>query len=306
MNFEGGDDADQDDKFFRHQQTAAENSIIKSMSRGDSLYQQTNSKQKKRIVTCALPASALICAGAVIWAWLCLRAKNKTFEDVADEEHALYKKGKYQSEFEYNLSFLLLLVSISGVQFVNSCMLLVRMPRKAGCRSCLIYIFITFRVVFSIWYAAMVVLMYFLMGYTVYAWFEYTKVKGLKGDEAKLTKEGVTDINSITFIIIEIFLCLVAAVQILFLIIFPIVICRYVATRDDSFCKVLCSRGRGFCKYVGNAVCDYYYPMAVIEEEEDYVGDIDLNQRASENKQFNLQQKIDDFIESRKKKFSSF
>ena len=90
------------------------------------------------------------------------------------------------------------------------------------------------------------------------------------------------------------------------LIFFPIAVCKYVSSHDDSFCKVLCSRLRGFCKWFGNYICDYYYPMAVIEEEIDYVGEIDVVARASENKKFNEEESITDFIEARKKKFNAF
>jgi len=179
-------------------------------------------------------------------------------------------------------------------------MLLVKMPAEAGCRNCLIFTFIMTRVIFSMWFFAMACLMYFLMGYTVIFWFKKTVSVGAKGvfDELKIHKD---DINTISYTIIEIFLCLVAAIQILFIIFFPIMICKYVSSHDDSFCKVFCSRSRGFFKWFASKVSEYYYPIAVIEEEINYVGEIDIVGRATSNEKFNLQEKIDDYIEERKK-----
>ena len=46
--------------------------------------------------------------------------------------------------------------------------------------------------------------------------------------------------------------------------------------------------------------------MAVIEEEVDFVGEIDYQARAQSNKEFSAQEKIQDFIEERTKKHKSF
>ena len=102
-------------------------------------------------------------------------------------------------------------------------------------------------------------------------------------------------------------LCIVAAIHILVLVCFPLVICKYVASHDDSFCKVLCQRTRGFCKFWGKSIKGYYYPIAVVNDEEvKFVEDIDYKARAESNKEFLDQEKIVDFIEQRKKKFSDF
>jgi hypothetical protein len=58
-------------------------------------------------------------------------------------------------------------------------MLLVRMPSNSSIRNFLIYIFITFRVVFSMCLFAMVGLMYYLMGVTVYFWIHKFNKKGV-------------------------------------------------------------------------------------------------------------------------------
>lgn len=128
--------------------------------------------------------------------------------------------------------------------------------------------------------------------------------KKIDTDDKLVSK--VTDLNTVTCLIFQIFLCIVLLLHILFLIVFPIVIGIYVSKHDESFCKVLCSRTKGFCSYVGEATKQYYYPMAVIEEEVDYVGEIDYKERARSNKEFGKQEKIDDFIEERRKYHKSF
>jgi hypothetical protein len=83
----------------------------------------------------------------------------------------------------------------------------------------------------------------------------------------------VNDLNTVSTLIIQIFICIVLLIHIILLIGVPIAVCIYVGGHDgDGFCKVLGARTRGFCSFFGEAVKNYYYPMAVIEEEVDYVG----------------------------------
>lgn len=108
-------------------------------------------------------------------------------------------------------------------------------------------------------------MIYILMYFTVDIWFR--KVTGIAHDGTHVVKPKVSDLNTVSCTIIQVILCLIAALHLLFLLCFPIVVCKYVSSHDDSFCKVFCARLRGFCKFWGESIKGYYYPMAVVNEE---------------------------------------
>jgi len=178
------------------------------------------------------------------------------------------------------------------------------MPKKAGCKGCLLSIFVGLRIIFTIWYALMGLMVYILMYFTVDIWFR--KATGID-DGKKIVTPKVNDINTVTCTIIQVVLCLIAAIHLLFLLCFPIAICKYVSSHDDSFGKVFCSRMRGFCKFWGESIKTYYYPTAVVNAEViTYTEDIDYEARAKSNKEFNEKENMTAFIEERRKVFSAF
>ena len=143
------------------------------------------------------------------WGYFCYAAvkakeggKDFDIEDLSDK--------RYDHRARYNLTFIGLVCSLSFVKFLNCLMLLVRMPSKASCRSCLIFFFIMVRVIFSIWYFLMVAALYGLMGFTVYFWSERAIKDGAEGTFDKL-KIHTNDINTVSVTIIEIFVTIVAA-----------------------------------------------------------------------------------------------
>ena len=185
-------------------------------------------------------------------------------------------------------------------------MLLIRMPKKDGCKGCLLGTFVFFRVIFTIWYALMGIMIYILMYFTVDIWINKT-VKGKDLDAKVKIAPSVSDINTVTCTIIQIILCLVAAIHLLFLLCFPLVVCKYVSSHDDSFCKVLMARMKGFCTFWGKSIKGYYYPIAVVNEEEvTYVEEINLEERAKSNKEFQDKEAMAAFIEERRKTFDAF
>ena len=95
-------------------------------------------------------------------------------------------------------------------------------------------------------------------------------------------------------------MCAVFIIQALAVIAIPVIICRYISQHDDSFCNVFTSRARGLFKYLGKELCDFYYPIAVIEEEDEpYTQEVDTKERAQSNQEFNNKQKIEAFIEEK-------
>jgi len=144
------------------------------MTYGGDTYEQTSSVQRKKLLKCNIPISFIITAGTAVWAYYCWAESDKKTTINISKVNKLADESFYQKKSTYNIVFLILVSSIMATEFINCLMLLIRMPKKDGCKGCLLGTFVFFRVLFTIWYALMGIMIYILMYYTVYIWYNKT------------------------------------------------------------------------------------------------------------------------------------